>query len=82
MTFPPPHRIDLKAHGIDEIQAADLRARLKTFAADWDDPEMDVYDELGPHEALELLKRLEAPVAPVETMIEESVRGRDSRSAD
>lgn len=45
VTFLPPHRIDLKAQGIDEFQAADLRARLKTFAADWDDAEMDVYDD-------------------------------------
>jgi hypothetical protein len=45
VTFLPPHRIDLRAHGIDEIQAADLRARLKTFAADWDDAEMDAYDD-------------------------------------
>lgn len=34
--------------------------------------------ELGPREALELLKSLEAPIAPVETMIEESVIGRYS----
>jgi uncharacterized protein (DUF1778 family) len=30
---------------------------------------------LSPHEALALLKSLEAPVAPVEVMIEESVSG-------
>jgi hypothetical protein len=33
---------------------------------------------LGPREALALLKSLEAPVAPVETMIEESISGRYS----
>jgi hypothetical protein len=33
---------------------------------------------LRPSEALALLKSLEAPVAPVETMIEESVAGRYS----
>lgn len=33
---------------------------------------------LGPQEALALLKTLEAPVASVETMIEESVAGRYS----
>jgi hypothetical protein len=33
---------------------------------------------LGPREALALLKTLEAPVAPVETMVEESVAGRYS----
>ena len=31
---------------------------------------------LGPREALALLKTLDAPVGPVETMIEESVTGR------
>ncbi len=45
VTFLPSHRIDLRAQGIDEIQAANLRARLKTFAADWDDAEMDAYDD-------------------------------------
>jgi hypothetical protein len=33
---------------------------------------------LGPREALALLKSLEAPVGPVEVMIEESVAGRYS----
>jgi hypothetical protein len=33
---------------------------------------------LRPHEALALLKSLNAPVGPVETMIEESVAGRYS----
>jgi hypothetical protein len=32
--------------------------------------------DLGPREALALLKSLEAPVSPVETMIEESIAGR------
>lgn len=36
--------VDLRARGIDESQAADLRARLQPFAEDWDRPEMDVYD--------------------------------------
>jgi hypothetical protein len=43
-TFPIPNHIDLQARGIDEEQAADLRARLTTFAEEWDSPEMDVYD--------------------------------------
>lgn len=38
--------IDLQARGIDEAQAADLRARLATFAEDWEHPDMDVYDSL------------------------------------
>ena len=33
---------------------------------------------LGPREALALLKRLDAPIAPVEVMIQESVAGRYS----
>lgn len=37
--------VDLPARGIDRKQAADLRARLSAFAADWERPEMDVYDE-------------------------------------
>ena len=44
VTFlPGPHRVDLEARGIGEAQAADLRARLQTFAEDWDRPEMDAY---------------------------------------
>ena len=31
--------------GIDEVQAADLRSRLKTFAEDWERPEAAIYDE-------------------------------------
>jgi hypothetical protein len=40
-----PGPIDLRARGIDEAHAADLRARLATFALDWDSPEMDIYDD-------------------------------------
>ncbi|MBC8181081.1 hypothetical protein H8E88_08155 [candidate division KSB1 bacterium] len=36
---------DLQTRGIDKKQAAELRARLATFAEDWDSPEMDIYDE-------------------------------------
>jgi hypothetical protein len=39
------NEIDLEDRGIDELQAADLRARLKTFAEDWNLPEADIYDE-------------------------------------
>jgi hypothetical protein len=39
------NEIDLRARGIDEMQAADLRARLKAFAEDWNRPGADVYDE-------------------------------------
>ncbi len=36
------HLID---RGIDVSQAADLRDRFATFIDDWDNPEMDVYDD-------------------------------------
>jgi hypothetical protein len=44
VTFLEPGHIDLRARGIDEVQAADLRARLTTFVEDWESPEMNVYD--------------------------------------
>jgi len=44
VTFLTSGSIDLSARGIDEAQAADLRARLTTFAEEWDSPEMDIYD--------------------------------------
>ncbi len=37
--------VDLRERGIGKAQAADLRARLKTFAGDWERPEADIYDE-------------------------------------
>ena len=45
ITFLTPPAIDLLARGIDEAQAADLRTRLRTFATEWDDPAMDIYNE-------------------------------------
>ncbi|HXM51174.1 MAG TPA: hypothetical protein VN956_25235 [Pyrinomonadaceae bacterium] len=45
---PQPDGIDLQTLGIDEIQSADLRARLKTFTDDWNRPEADIYDEYPP----------------------------------
>lgn len=45
VTFLEPRSIDLRERGIDEAHAADLRARLATFAEDWDSPEMDIYDD-------------------------------------
>jgi hypothetical protein len=38
--------VDLRSRGISEAQARDLRARLKTFAEDWDRPEAATYDQL------------------------------------
>jgi hypothetical protein len=45
VTFLGPAAIDLRARGIDERQARELRARMATFAEDWDSPEMGVYDD-------------------------------------
>jgi hypothetical protein len=45
VTFLEPGSIDLQARGIDEAQAAELRARLTTFAEDWESPEMAIYDD-------------------------------------
>lgn len=44
VTFLESKAIDLRTRAIDATQAADLRARLATFAEDWESPEMDVYD--------------------------------------
>jgi hypothetical protein len=41
----PYHIVNLRDRGIGETQAADLRARLKTFAEDWERPEASVYDK-------------------------------------
>lgn len=38
--------VDLPSRGINREQAANLRARLQSFAEDWNCPEMDVYDAL------------------------------------
>lgn len=32
--------------GWSRTDAAEIRARLQSFADDWDDPEMDLYDAL------------------------------------
>ena len=45
VTFLESAAIDLRARGIDETSAAELRARLTTFAEDWDSPEMGIYDD-------------------------------------
>ncbi len=44
VTFPSANTIDLREHGIDKAQAAELRARLAYFAEDWESPEMSAYD--------------------------------------
>lgn len=44
VTFLTNGNVNLSERGINEIQAADLRARLTTFVEEWDSPEMDIYD--------------------------------------
>jgi hypothetical protein len=39
---------DLAERGIGPEQAEDLRGRLRSFAEDWDRPDMDVYDAVYP----------------------------------
>ena len=44
VTFLPSNSANLRDRGIDEAQAADLRARLASFSEDWESPEMSIYD--------------------------------------
>ena len=44
--LPKNGSVDLESRGINREQAANLRARLQSFAEDWNRPEMDVYDAL------------------------------------
>ena len=46
VTFIPEDSVDLATRGINESSAANLRARLQTFAEDWERPEMRAYDVL------------------------------------
>ena len=51
VTFLRPGSVDLREHGIDKAQAAELRARLACFAEDWESPEMDIYDNYDEEKA-------------------------------
>lgn len=44
ITFLNENDLDLRAHGIDEAQASELRSRLTPFAEDWNSSEMMIYD--------------------------------------
>jgi hypothetical protein len=44
VTFLDSGDVNLRVHGIDAAQAAELRASLASFAGDWDSPEMAAYD--------------------------------------
>jgi hypothetical protein len=47
VTFLPAQgSVDLESRGINQEQAADLRSRLRTFAEDWERPDMEAYDAL------------------------------------
>ena len=46
VTFLAEDVVNLSERGIDETQAANLRARLGSFTEDWERPEMGVYDAL------------------------------------
>ena len=46
VTFVESKDVSLRERGIDEEQAADLRARFGAIAGDWNRPEMDVYDDI------------------------------------
>lgn len=46
VTFLPKEGpIDLRALGVSEAEAAEMRWRFGAGAADWDDPAMDVYND-------------------------------------
>jgi hypothetical protein len=40
------NQVNLAERGIDELEAADLRARLQAISEDWERPEMGAYDAL------------------------------------
>ena len=44
VTFLETKFIGLQARGINETQAAELRAQLGTFAEEWDSPKMELYN--------------------------------------
>jgi hypothetical protein len=44
VTFLAASPLSLADRGISEVQAAELRARMQSFADDWDSPEMEIYD--------------------------------------
>ncbi len=46
VTFlPATGAVDLQSRGINQEQAANLRARLQSFAEDWERPDMDAYND-------------------------------------
>ena len=45
VTFLETNQVDLRQRGIDEAQAAELRAQLGTFAEEWNSADMAMYDD-------------------------------------
>jgi hypothetical protein len=45
VTFLAEMPIHLEDFGISPAAAAELRANLNSFAAEWESPEMDIYDD-------------------------------------
>lgn len=44
VTFIGSNEIDLRAQNINQVQAAELRSSFGAFE-DWNEPEMDIYDD-------------------------------------
>ncbi len=72
VTFLSPGSIDLRERGIDETQAADLRARFSTFVEDWESPEMSVYDNMDKRTELNEELRPEYD----QTVLKNGIRGK------
>lgn len=51
VTFLESGQVDLASRGIDQAQAAELRARLGAFSEEWDSTEMDIYDNYDAHKS-------------------------------
>jgi hypothetical protein len=51
VTFLEHKIVDLETYGISQAQASKLRERLATFSEDWDNPEMDIYDDYDANKA-------------------------------
>ena len=45
VTFVPSNTIDLASQGIDKAPAEVLRTSLGTFAEDWNNPQISIYDD-------------------------------------
>ena len=45
VTFLGTGEVDMAAQGISTEQFAELRARMQSFAADWESEEMSIYDD-------------------------------------